>query len=209
IAAGTKTADYDISQQKINNEERWNEDASKQGWAKIAQTQQTIDDDRYFDIWKTLGYATEEVAARLGVPVGTSTSDVLFKQKEYEHEEKKLAAQVDYQNRSLAQNDRQFYQNLALDKAKFEENKRQFNDEMGYKNAQAVNDNQYRYDALNYENNLVKNVPEMYSEMMMSGNPEQWLNENAKIMTDAELQALLDIINKNKSSSGAASILSK
>lgn len=217
IAAGTKTADYDISQQKINNEERWNEDASKQGWAKIAQNQQTIDSDikaqevgQAIEIAQQYGYVpNESIAAILGVAVGTPTSDAKFKQLSYDLDKYKAEKQVDYQNRSLAQDNEQFLKSLALDKAKFEENKRQFNDEMGYKNAQAVNDNQYRYDALNYENNLVKNVPEMYSEMMMSGNPEQWLNENAKIMTDAELQALLDIINKNKSSSGAASILSK
>ena len=217
IAAGTKTADYDISQQKINNEERWNEDASKQGWAKISQNQQTIDSDikaqevgQAIEIAQQYGYVpNESIAAILGVAVGTPTSDAKFKQLSYDLDKYKAEKQVDYQNRSLAQDNEQFLKSLALDKAKFEENKRQFNDEMGYKNAQAVNDNQYRYDALNYENNLVKNVPEMYSEMMMSGNPEQWLNENAKIMTDAELQALLDIINKNKSSSGAASILSK
>ena len=149
----------------------------------------------------------ESIAAILGVAVGTPTSDAKFKQLSYDLDKYKAEKQVDYQNRSLAQDNEQFLKSLALDKAKFEENKRQFNDEMGYKNAQAVNDNQYRYDALKYDDTRLADLPEVYYGFMNAEDPTKWLNENAQNITAPVLQKLLEIINKNKASGGAASLL--
>lgn len=198
IQSGMRTADYDIAQQQIDSNNKWNEDSSNQSWAKIAQSQQQIDDNRAMEIWEMYGYATPEVAQRLGVPEGTSTNDVLFKQKEYELDKYKAEQQVNYQNASL-----------ALDRDKYQTSIDQFNQEMAYKNAQSENDKNYRYDALKYDDTRLENLPEMYTEMMSAEDPKAWVNENAKYMSSATMQYLLNLIygSNKKTSSGAASVL--
>lgn len=187
MAAGTQTADYNLAQQKINNEERWNEDASKQGWAKINnderwnadssnqawakidnETRRIESDEQAQNIAnavkvsEAIGAVPPQYAAILGVSAGTPTSDARFK---------KIAADVDRYNAETSR----ITANENIRKNKASEQVKQAELDFEKSSKQAENEEKVKKNA----KESLDDVPKEYYEMMNAESPEKWLADNS------------------------------